>query len=591
MATTKEPAKKEPAKKATNAKPKATSSQPKKKPTENTATSTTCIIDNGGWQIKYGISNNNSKPSTMPNCTARPPHQLTVLAGDEILRMKNRSQLVYNHSLERGMIVDGSTQCEVWTRLLNVCGVNILPSSLANNNKGGGLKKMIATNVNSNNVQVVLLVPPFVPSVISEGVDKILFRELGVGRVVKVLGGCMAAVRYLEEGRAFRSSFDGKAQNNDDLKSGETYWINDDTKCCCVVDSGHSFTHVIPTRSEAAVEHAIKRLDIGGKVLTNLLKEAVTYRQWNMMDEYHVVNDAKEQLCFISQEFNEDMKHARQTRRGLRKFDREFLLPDFVNTFQGTVQLPMPLQMMRELEEDKRQQLNKEKEKAMKRENNAAGSNENVRDEIGNDLSDQPKQKKKRNRSKVADENVESEQDENDAPDVESDEETEQQRLKRVKQMREQEQKRREAEAKDRQALALSVERFAVPEVLFTPSDLGLDVGGIADAIVESINACDATVRAAMYHNVLLVGGNAKMPGFKNRVETELRKLAPTQYAVRVFLPEDPLSYAWEGAKIFSQRPDFREKLSIDRVSWESMKKAGADQQDIWGDRIYNKQP
>jgi actin-related protein len=240
------------------------------------------------------------------------------------------------------------------------------------------------------------------------------------------------------------------------------------------------------------------------------------------------------------------MKHARQTRRGLRKFDREFLLPDFVNTFQGTVQLPMPLQMMRELEEDKRRQLNKEKEKAMKRENNAAGSNENVRDEIGNDLSDQPKQKKKRNRSKVADENVESEQDENDAPDVESDEETEQQRLKRVKQMREQEQKRREAEAKDRQALALSVERFAVPEVLFTPSDLGLDVGGIADAIVESINACDATVRAAMYHNVLLVGGNAKMPGFKNRVETELRKLAPTQYAVRVFLPEDPLSYAWE---------------------------------------------
>jgi hypothetical protein len=31
-------------------------------------------------------------------------------------------------------------------------------------------------------------------------------------------------------------------------------------------------------------------------VLTNLLKEAVTYRQWNMMDEYHVVNDAKEQV-------------------------------------------------------------------------------------------------------------------------------------------------------------------------------------------------------------------------------------------------------------------------------------------------------
>jgi actin-related protein len=254
-----------------------------------------------------------------------------------------------------------------------------------------------------------------------------------------------------------------------------------------------------------------------------------------------------QKLCYISQQFNEDMKHARQTRRGLRKFDREFLLPDFVNTFQGTVQLSMPLQMMRELEEDKRQQLNKDKETAKKTENKATASNKNSTDVVGSDnITVQPKQKKKRKQSEVADEKVNDEPDENDASDLESDEETEQQRLQRVKRMREQEQKRREAEAKDRQALALSVERFAVPEVLFTPSDLGLDIGGIADAIVESINACDATLRAAMYHNVLLVGGNAKIPGFMNRLETELRKLTPTQYVVRVFLPEDPLCYAWE---------------------------------------------
>lgn len=149
------------------------------------------------------------------------------------------------------MIVDGSTQCAVWSRLLNVCGVNILPSPLASN-KAGGSKKMLATNVNSNNVQVVLLKPPFVPSVISEGIDKILFRELGVGRVVKVLGGCMAAVKYLQEGCGPKRLFDDKAQV-DDVNSNETNWINDNTKCCCVVDSGHSFTHVIPTQSEAAV--------------------------------------------------------------------------------------------------------------------------------------------------------------------------------------------------------------------------------------------------------------------------------------------------------------------------------------------------
>ena len=49
-----------------------------------------------------------------------------------------------------------------------------------------------------------------------------------------------------------------------------------------------------------------------------------------------------------------------------------------------------------------------------------------------------------------------------------------------------------------------------------------------------------------MYHNVLLVGGNAKIPGYRERVELELRKLAPTNYEVRVYLPNDPASYAWE---------------------------------------------
>jgi hypothetical protein len=34
----------------------------------------------------------------------------------------------------------------------------------------------------------------------------------------------------------------------------------------------------------------IKRLNIGGKLLTNYLKELVSYRQWNMMDEFLLMN-------------------------------------------------------------------------------------------------------------------------------------------------------------------------------------------------------------------------------------------------------------------------------------------------------------
>lgn len=37
-----------------------------------------------------------------------------------------------------------------------------------------------------------------------------------------------------------------------------------------------------------------RRLNIGGKLLTNYLKELVSYRQWNMMDEYLLMNQVGE---------------------------------------------------------------------------------------------------------------------------------------------------------------------------------------------------------------------------------------------------------------------------------------------------------
>jgi len=591
-------------------------------------------------------NDDNIQMSSMYNATARPPHQLTVLAGDEITtRMKNLGQLSWNYPMERGMICDGETQLRVWARVLEVLRVVVpIPMMMmtpmmatmagSGGNGGGFLATMAAArrgkhhkNVNvtgasvgdsgtvgkqqqhqhrqhqqeqqqqrttysSNNCVFLLLVPPFVPAVISEGVDCMLFRELGMARVSRMLGACMAAVKYL----SFCQSIPDTTGDIDTVKNGG--WFNDDTKCCCVVDSGYSFTHVVPTHRGEALVKAIRRLDIGGKVLTNLLKEAVTYRQWNMMDEYHIVNDAKEQLCFVIEQFDKEMKKARATRKGLRWFDREYLLPDFVNTFRGSVRLPEPLQRKKEMEDMERmeketERLNDEKERKELLDEARDLSNMQVEEGCGTEDSgpNTPKNHKfkkgKKNGKHKHDKQVNEEGSMDDSGN-ESEEESDQQRLRRLKAMREAERKRREQESLERQALAMSVERFAIPEVLFRPSDIGLNCGGIAEAIVESIEACDAMFRAAMYHNVLLVGGNAKIPGFRDRVETELRKLAPTNYEVRVYLPDNPVSYAWEGAKYFSKQPGFQERYSVDRLSWTAMKKMGKSQEEIWGKKIYN---
>lgn len=48
--------------------------------------------------------------------------------------------------------------------------------------------------------------------------------------------------------------------------------------CCVVVDMGYSFTHVVPFIKGKKVKNGIRRIDIGGKVLTNHLKEILSYR-------------------------------------------------------------------------------------------------------------------------------------------------------------------------------------------------------------------------------------------------------------------------------------------------------------------------
>ena len=53
------------------------------------------------------------------------------------------------------------------------------------------------------------------------------------------------------------------------------------------------------------------RIDVGGKLLTNHLKELVSFRQWNMMEETYIVNDVKEKCCYVSRQFAADLETCR----------------------------------------------------------------------------------------------------------------------------------------------------------------------------------------------------------------------------------------------------------------------------------------
>jgi actin-related protein 6 len=61
------------------------------------------------------------------------------------------------------------------------------------------------------------------------------------------------------------------------------------------------------------------RLDIGGKLLTNYLKESLSYRQLNLMDEFMVTEQIKEAACYSTLDYKKDMQN--------KQLNKLFILP------------------------------------------------------------------------------------------------------------------------------------------------------------------------------------------------------------------------------------------------------------------------
>lgn len=83
-------------------------------------------------------------------------------------------------------------------------------------------------------------------------------------------------------------------------------------ECLLVIDSGFSHTTVTPLYNGRPIQQAIRRFDVGGKFLTNYLKELVSIRHYNMIDETYLMNEIKETVCYVSKDFAHDIEVTRK---------------------------------------------------------------------------------------------------------------------------------------------------------------------------------------------------------------------------------------------------------------------------------------
>lgn len=61
-------------------------------------------------------------------------------------------------------------------------------------------------------------------------------------------------------------------------------------------------------------------------------------------------------------------------------------------------------------------------------------------------------------------------------------------------------------------------ERFQVPEILFNPSDVQVAQMGIPETIERVILKSPKEIQPHLAKNILLTGGSACFPGFRERV-------------------------------------------------------------------------
>lgn len=166
-----------------------------------------CLLDNGAGKVKAGVCRDSFGTGDLlqikhSNCTSRILKQMNVLVGDQVDCTLNGSLLQYSRPFDRGYLVNWQSELEVWTRLFGATSLNIEPSE----------SSLCVTEA------------PFAPEAIQNDMNEIVFEEYHFQE-------------YLRRPASWFSA------NEFSWNPPEGH-VN--TSCCTVLDSGFSFSHIMP---------------------------------------------------------------------------------------------------------------------------------------------------------------------------------------------------------------------------------------------------------------------------------------------------------------------------------------------------------